>query len=51
MTELTKRKVIEYNKLICNIPKQLMKDFDAFCYKWGYSRVEGVKESIRRFIK
>ena len=51
MTDNLKRKPIEYNKLICNIPKHLLKDFDAFCYKWGYSRVEGIKESMRRFIK
>ena len=45
------KKPMEYQKMIFNIPKQLLKDFDAFCYKNGYSRVEATKEAMRRIMK
>ena len=43
--------VIEYDKIIVNIPRKLLEEFDKVAEINNYSRSEAVKESMRIFIK
>ena len=47
----TKHENMVYSKVIINIPKKLITEFDVYCSKNGYSRPEGIKEAMRRFLK
>ncbi len=44
------KKPMEYNRVIINVPKGLLKDFDKVCSLQYYSRVEAIKESMRMFV-
>jgi len=41
---------IEYDKIIVNIPKKLLEEFDMVSSANNYSRAEAIKEAIRQFI-
>lgn len=41
---------IRYSKVIVNVPDQLIQRFDRICDKWGFSRQEAIKQSMRNFI-
>jgi len=40
-----------YRKVIVNIPKPLLDEFDAVCDMNFYTRKEAIKQSMRDFIK
>jgi len=46
-----KKKPIEYNRIVVNVPVQLLKEFDKICFLKHYSRVEAVKEAMRIFVE
>ena len=41
---------IKYAKVVANIPKELLKEFDMICELKYYSRVEAIKQAMREFI-
>ena len=45
------KKPLEYNRVIINVPTGLLKDFDDICSLKHYSRVEALKEAMRRFVE
>lgn len=46
----TKRTSKEYSKVIVNIPKPLLEQFDMICEAKYYTRVEGIKQALHEFI-
>lgn len=46
----TKRSSKEDSKVIVNIPKRLLEQFDMICEAKYYSRVEGIKQALHEFI-
>lgn len=46
-----KKHQIRYGKVIANIPESLLKEFDTVCELNHYSRIEGIKQAMREFIK
>lgn len=41
---------IDYSKIIINIPKKLLEEFDNVSTANNYSRAEAIKEAMRQFI-
>ena len=41
----------EFTKISFNVPKKLLKEFDQIAILNHYSRVEAIKEAMRRFIE
>ena len=41
---------MKYDKIIINIPDELLKDFDQCCDMGYYTRSEGIKQAMRDFI-
>jgi len=41
---------IKYDKIIINIPEELLKEFDQCCDEGYYTRSEGTKQAMRDFI-
>jgi len=41
----------EWDKIIVNIPKELLKEFDIASQTRYYSRSEAIKEAMRTFIQ
>jgi len=41
---------MEDNKVIVNIPKRLLEQFDMMCEAKYYSRVEGIKQALHEFV-
>jgi len=46
----TKRSSKEYSKVIVNVSKPLLDQFDLICEAKYYSRVEGIKQALHEFI-
>ena len=46
----TKRSSKEYSKVIVNVSKPLLDQFDLICEAKYYSRVEGIKQALHEFV-
>ena len=46
----SKKKSMEYNRVIINVPSRLLEGFDKVCDIKHYSRVEAIKQAMREFI-
>ena len=47
----TKKKPLEYSRVIVNVPAGLLEEFDKICALKHYSRVEAIKQSMRNFVQ
>lgn len=48
--QLGRKPKIRYSKVVVNVPDQLIAKFDKICDRWGFSRQEAIKQSMRDFI-
>jgi len=50
-SDRSKKKAMDYNRVIINLPSGLLEDFDKVCDIKHYSRVEAIKQAMREFIE